>query len=44
MEGTQDALFRVVENASLLISVIAEHARQARLTGEVESAISDFAR
>lgn len=44
MEGTHDGLFRVVENASLLIGVIVEHAQQARLVGEVKTAISGFAK
>ena len=44
MEGTHHTLLRVVEHAALLIGVITAHAQKARLTGELKSAISNFAK
>ncbi|KAL4065613.1 P-loop containing nucleoside triphosphate hydrolase protein [Scleroderma yunnanense] len=44
MEETHPALLRIVENAALLIGVITEHAQKARLTTDMKTAISGFAK
>ncbi|KAL4065615.1 P-loop containing nucleoside triphosphate hydrolase protein [Scleroderma yunnanense] len=44
MEEPHHELLRVVENAALLIGVITEHAQKVRITTEMKTAISGFAK
>ncbi|KAL4078024.1 P-loop containing nucleoside triphosphate hydrolase protein [Scleroderma citrinum] len=44
MEEPHHELLRVVENAALLIGVITEHAQKVRITPEMKTAISGFAK
>lgn len=44
MTGTHHVLFQVLETATLLINVVAEHTKQTRLPAEIKTAIKDFAK
>ncbi|KAI6006743.1 hypothetical protein EDC04DRAFT_3073760, partial [Pisolithus marmoratus] len=44
MTGTHHALFQVLETATLLINVVAEHAKQTKLLADMRAAIKDFAK
>ncbi|KAG6335337.1 hypothetical protein ID866_3748 [Astraeus odoratus] len=44
MEGMHHSLFQVVENAALLIGVVTEHTKKARLSSEMKTAINALAK
>ena len=44
MEGINQTIFQVVENAASLIGVITNHAKKAHLVGPVKNAIGVFAK